>query len=136
MGVKFAPDKEQAAEELAHGATQQQAADRVERNKQTIWNWCQDPDFKARVEELKTDEEGRAREIILESLPEAAKTVAGAAAGKLDVEPKELAPRLKAALWVLDFLKEKKLPGKTKPTKRSGIKPPIDEEEARGLINA
>lgn len=134
---KFSPQKEKAAEMLAHGANQREAARRLQGRDgkplhyQTVWGWCQDPDFKARIEEYKTDSEGQAREIISGGLLEAARTVVDASSGKLNIDSKELAPRLKAALWILDFLKEKRLPSPAQPKKRSGIKPSISDDEAR-----
>ena len=131
---KFPPEKEKAAELLAHGANQRKVARHLGKHYQTIHNWCKDPEFKERIEELRTDIEGTAREIILNGLVDAATTVTGAASGDLSIDSKELAPRLKAALWILDFLKEKRLPASGAPKKRSFIAPSIDDEEAKDLL--
>lgn len=134
---KLPPDREEAANlYVSHNLSQRKIAKRINRHHMTVYNWFKDPDFQNRIKELRVSTEEQALEIIQEGLIAAVKTITDAAAGNLEVEAKELAPRLKAALWIAEFLKEKKLPQPGQPGKRTNLKPPMSSEEERDLLDA
>ncbi len=110
--VRLNPKMELAAILISDGVSQTKAASHpdIKVTKQTMNRWCHDPDFQDRVEELRTDLDRQAREIIEGGQKRAAQTVVDAAGGKLDEDPKVLNARLKAALYILDFLRVKKMP--------------------------
>lgn len=110
--LKLPPKKELLANLLASGATQAQAGrhPQVAVTKQTVTKWLKDPRLRARVDELRTDLDRQAQEIIEGGVVRAAETVVGAANGELDDDPKVLGHRLRAALWILDNRKKKKVP--------------------------
>ena len=74
--------------------------------------WAQDSDFRKRVEELRVNLAAQAEEILKGGIVKAAETVVDLASGNLVfVDAKELNPRLRAALYILDkALKQSKLP--------------------------
>jgi hypothetical protein len=110
--VRLQPKQELAAHLIADGVSQTKAAAHpdIGVTKQTMNRWCHDDGFQARVEELRTDLDHQAREILEGGQKKAAQTIVDAACGLLDEDPKVLNARLKAALYILDFLKVKKMP--------------------------
>ena len=133
--VRLNPKMETAARLIADGVSQTKAAGHpdIAVTKQTMNRWCKDDAFRDRVDELRTDLDHQAREILEGGQRNAAQTVVDAAGGKLDEDPKVLNARLKAALYILDFLKVKKL-----PKRRDRIEIPVDElteEEVDDLLD-
>jgi hypothetical protein len=114
--LRLPPKQELAAQLIADGVSQTRAAAHpdIDVTKQTMNRWCHDEDFRARVDELRTDLDLQAREILEGGQKNAAQTVVDVAKGAVLGDPKVLTARLKAALYILDFLKVKKLPPKNK----------------------
>jgi hypothetical protein len=129
---------ELAARLISDGVSQTKAAGHpdIGVTKQTMNRWCHDEVFQARVEELRTDLDHQAREILEGGQKKAAQTIVDAACGKLDEDPKVLNARLKAALYILDFLKVKKLPdSKESPAgRRKGAVEKLNEDEVDELM--
>ena len=122
--IRLNPKMEMAARLIADGVLQTKAAAHpdIRVTKQTMNRWCHDDTFRDRVEQLRTDLDHQAREILEGGQKKAAQTIVDAACGNLDEDPKVLNARLKAALYILDFLKVKKL-----PKRKDRIEEPIDE---------
>ncbi|KKM19289.1 hypothetical protein LCGC14_1657170 [marine sediment metagenome] len=122
--IRLPPKMEMAARLLADGVTQTKAAGHpdIRVTKQTMTRWCKRDDLRDRIEQLRTDLDHQAREILEGGQMKAAQTIVDAACGSLDEDPKVLNARLKAALYILDFLKVKKL-----PKRKDRIEQPIDE---------
>ena len=114
LSLRFSPKQKLAAQLLADGVSQSKASQHseIKVTKQTLNRWAHDPDFQDLVEELRTDLSQQAIEILEKGQRQAAKTVVDAAIGRLDGDAKVLGTRLKAALYILDFLKVKKLPSR------------------------
>ena len=112
--LRLQPRQELAAQLIADGVSQTKAAQHpdVAVTKQTMNRWCHEGQFQERVEQLRTDLDRQAREILEGGQKHAAQVVVDAVRGQLHDDPKVLATRIKAALYILDFLKVKKLPPK------------------------
>ena len=123
--LRLPPKKELACRLIAEGATQTHAAAHPQVNvtKQTLTKWAKDPNFRSRIEELRTDLELQAQEIIKGGIVDAAEAVVRIAAGnvkvkviengeelEVDADSRVLGARLKAALWILESVQQKKLP--------------------------
>lgn len=127
-GLRLPPLREKAAQLLADGCSQAEVSRELHISKTTINKWCKRDDFKSRVNQLRSDSISQAKDILEMSIPDAAKTVVDLASGNLSFEdPKELNPRLRAALYILErFVKE---PKQTRSTQQvSKYRPQIDEE--------
>jgi len=112
MPGKLEPKKERAAQLIAAGVSQVSTANHsdIGVTKQTMNRWCHEPEFQARIEELRTDT-GKATQEILEGGQRlAAKVIVDTVQGHIDPEPKIAKLRFDAAKYVLDLLKVKKLP--------------------------
>ena len=133
--LQLNPKMEMAARLISDGVSQTKAAKHPEIavTKQTMNRWCHDEVFQDRVEQLRTDLDHQAREILEGGQKKAAQTIVDAACGNLDEDPKVLNARLKAALYILDFLKVKQL-----PKRKDRIEQPIDElseDEVNDLLD-
>ena len=101
--LRLPPHKERAAQLLADGLTQRQVAERIGRHEVTLSRWKDDPNFVRRVEQLRTDLQRQADEVILDGVADAAKFVADVARGEVTTDdPRQLGARLRAALWILE----------------------------------
>lgn len=138
--LRLPPKKERAAGLIADGVSQRKTAQVVLSTPQTINTWCKEEDFKKRVEELRTDISKQLDEILNGGAKTAAQTVIDLAAGNLDyVDAKELNPRLRAALFILDRFKSPKLNKSTLPGKRAERDATtegdlMDEDEAKDIL--
>lgn len=147
--LRLPPKKELACRLIAEGATQTKAAAHPQVNvtKQTLTKWAKDPDFRARIEGLRTDLELQAQEIIKGGIVDAAEAVVRIAAGnvkvkiiengqeaEVDADSRVLGARLKAALWILESVKRKKLPeprssGERSAAAQADMADPADAKE-------
>jgi len=123
--------REVAAQLMAEGKTQADASrdGRVNVTKQTMNKWAHDPDFQRRVEELRSDPVETADELLIEDAITAVEVVKRVMRGDVE-DPKLATTMLKAALYVLDLAKRKKLPP---PTPRNGVGAPGTREKVEGL---
>ena len=126
-GLRLTPLREKAAQLIAEGGSQAETSRELHISKTTINKWCKNPEFKDRINQLRSDSVMQAKDILEMSIPDAARTVVELAAGNLQFEdPKELNPRLRAALYILErFAKE---PRTNKAKQTSKYRPQIDEE--------
>lgn len=145
--LRLSPKMERAALMIAEGWTQVRAASKeegVDVSKQTMNRWCKDPDFIARVQELRSSSSKQADEILEMGVPDAADTVVGIANGKIGPDYDEngkpdnagLNARLRAALYILEDRKKKTKSGQT--SKRPGIGDRafiMNEDEADELLD-
>jgi len=138
--LRLPPKKEKAAGLIADGVSQRKTAQICLTTPQTLNAWCKEEDFKKRVEELRTNIALQLDEILNGGAKEAAKTVVNLSSGKLKYnDAKELNPRLRAALFILDRFKSPKLNKSTVPGRRAekdatteGLL--MDDEEVQELL--
>lgn len=126
-GLRLSPLREKAAQLLAEGSSQAETSRELHISKTTINKWCKNTEFKDRINQLRSDSVMQAKDILEMSIPDAARTVVELAAGNLQFEdPKELNPRLRAALYILErFAKE---PRTNKAQQTVKYRPQIDDE--------
>jgi len=130
--------REIAAQLMAQGWTQADAArdERVSVDKQTIHRWAKDPAFQARIAELRSDPLETADEMLIEDALTAVDTVKKVMRGEIE-DPRLATTMLKAALYVLDLAKRKKLPTAievpTSPTREKAAG--LTDDELDNLLN-
>ena len=108
MSLSLSPLREKAASMMAEGNSQSQVARELHISKGTICKWYKKPEFKGRVDQLRVDLKHQAEEVLEMGITDAAKTVTDLASGRLDfADAKELNPRLRAALYILDRFTKK-----------------------------
>ncbi len=110
--LRLEPKKELAAQLIADGVSQTKAAahDDIHVTKQTMNRWCHDEEFMSRVDELRTDLDNQAREVLQSGQRHAAQVIVDTMRGT-DDEPKIQKLKFDAAKYLLDLLKVKKTPG-------------------------
>lgn len=133
--LQLKPIQERAAMIIAEGYTQTAAADACGVTKQTIGAWMRREEFKNRINELRIDIEAQARELLVDSLPAAVKTIARIA--KDGGEPGVVNAQLRAAMYIVDFAKLNKHVPKKQQQADSDVEAEaslVDEHEAKELL--
>lgn len=101
--------REDAAKLMAQSKSQAEAARVVGVAKQTVNAWAKEEDFQRRINELRSDPLETADEMLIADAMQAVETVKQVMRGELE-DPRLATTMLKAALYVLDLAKRKKLP--------------------------
>ena len=139
--IVLAPIKEKAAGLIADGVSQAKTSQLCGKTPQTINAWCKEEEFKQRVSELSTDISRQVQDILNGGARRAATVVVDMAAGTLKFgDAKELQPRIRAALYILDRFKQPKLSKTTVPGRRAerSVKTEselVGDEEGSELLN-
>ncbi len=123
--------REEAAQLMAKGETQAETSRIVGTSKQTMNSWAHDEEFQRRISELRADPLETADELLIEDAMQAVNTVKAVMRGEIE-DPRLATTMLKAALYVLDLAKRKKLPA---PDVRDGPISPGIREKAAGLTD-
>ena len=152
--VRLSPKKERAAQLLAKGMRQAEAArdPDVHVTKQTMNTWVKDPELQRRINELRTNSTVQAEEILAEHYTDAARVLVEIMLGRtttirreneetgepeiieVSLDSKLVSSRLKAALFILERTAKKP----SSPSRASGNQLPRDDsedEEMDGLLN-
>ena len=138
--VRLPPRKERAAQLIAKGSKQTEAArdEQVHVTKQTMGTWMKDPEFKKRIDELRTNSTTQAEEILSDHYTDAARVLVEIMLGKttvvtktnddgstetveLGLDSKLVSSRLKAALFILERTKNNLPKGVQSSKKLSSI---------------
>lgn len=139
--LRLSPRKELAARLLSTGLKQIQVArdDRIKVTKQTMHIWCQDPVFKARIDEYRTDKLKQADEMLNDRVLDAVETIVDIATSKpVDdegnpIDSRIISTKFAAAKWVAERAMGKKMPPINK-TKQEEEEYNLEDDEMDEII--
>ena len=128
--LRLPPLREKAAKMMAEGFKQIEIAEKLQRNRMTIQQWMKDPNFQSRVDELRSDVMAQSKDILSDAANDAATVIVQIATK--GGTPGVVASKLAAAKYILDSIKQQKMPS---PDKMKNIKESLSDEEVQELVN-